>query len=415
MIQKEETVPKSYITHFECSLTGKSDYAAGQIHNLSEAGRPLLARYDLEAVKSSVSKEEVWARPGGFWKWRELLPVQNEENIIRLGEIETPLTALPRAAKHFGHKGELIVKDEGRLPTSSFKARGLGLAVSMAKELGIKRIAMPTNGNAGAALAAYAAPAGIETFIFCPDDTPPINVQEAALLGAKIWRVNGYIDDCGHIVADGIEKMGWFNVSTLKEPYRLEGKKTMAFEFAAQFGWELPDVVMFPTGGGTAVVAMWKAFDEMEALGWIGSKRPKMMVVQASGCAPLVKAFDEGERFATRWNDAHTKAAGIRVPQAIGDFLVLDAIRKSGGKAVAVDEADIFTAQAAVGATEGYMVCPEAAACFVALEQGAKEGWIEPTERVLVVNSGNGLKYEMPDQAGDLNKDEPIDFDALLK
>lgn len=407
-------MPKSYITHFECSLTGKADYAAGQIHNLSEAGRPLLARYDLATLKSVVSKEEVWARPGGFWKWRELLPVQDERNIISLGELETPLTSLPKAANHFGHSGELIVKDEGRLPTSSFKARGLGLAVSMAKELGITRIAMPTNGNAGAALAAYAAKADIEAFIFCPDDTPHINVEEAVMLGAKIWRVNGYIDDCGHIVADGIDKMGWFNISTLKEPYRLEGKKTMAFEFAAQLGWELPDVVLFPTGGGTALIAMWKAFDEMEALGWIGSKRPKMVAVQAAGCAPLAKAFDDGERFATRWDNAHTKAAGIRVPQAVGDFLVLDALRASGGKGVAVDEADIFKAQATVGALEGYMVCPEAAASFVALQKGVAEGWITPTDRVLLINSGNGLKYDMPDNAGLLDKDQPINFDALL-
>lgn len=407
-------MPKSYITHLECSLTGNRDYAAGAVHNLSEAGRPLLSRYDLESLKSDISKEEVWARPGGFWKWRELLPVQEDQNVVSLGEVETPLTRLDKAAALFGHKGELIVKDEGHLPTSSFKARGLGVAVSMAKELGLTRLAMPTNGNAGAALAAYAGRAGIEAFIFCPDDTPHINVEEAALLGAKIWRVNGYIDDCGHIVADGIEKMGWFNLSTLKEPYRLEGKKTMAFEFAAQFGWELPDVVFFPTGGGTALIAMWKAFDEMEALGWIGSKRPKMIAVQAAGCAPLAKAFEEGERFAARWENAHTKAAGIRVPQAVGDFLVLDALRASGGKGIAIEENEIFDAQAAVGATEGYMVCPEAAASFVALQRGVNDGWVAPSDKVLIINSGNGLKYDMPDNAGRLDISQPINFDGLL-
>lgn len=408
-------MPKSYISHLECGLTGKADYAAGAVHNLSEAGRPLLPRYDLESLKNEVSKEEIWARPGGFWKWRELLPVQHQENIIRLGEEDTPLIPLPRLAKHYGHAGELIVKHEGHLPTASFKARGLGLAVSMAKELGFKRLAMPTNGNAGAALAAYASHAGMESFVFCPDDTPRINVDEIAILGANVWRVNGLIDDCGKIVADGQEKMDWFNLSTLKEPYRVEGKKTLGLEFTAQLGWEVPDVVFFPTGGGTAVVGMWKAFDEMEALGWIGSKRPKMIVVQAAGCAPLVKAFEEGERFAPRWEDAHTRAAGIRVPIAVGDFLVIDAARESGGRGVAVEEEAIFKAQAEIGAVEGVLVCPEAAACFVAFQQGLKEGWVSSTDRALIINSGSGLKYEMPDLAGTIDKDAPIDFDALLK
>lgn len=406
-------MPRSYITHLECSLTGESGYAAGVVHNLSKAGRPLLARYDLNSLRQDISKNDMWARPGGFWKWRELLPVQNAENIVSLGEEVTPLVRVSKAARHFGHPGELIVKDEGRLPTSSFKARGLGTAVSMAKELGLTRLAMPTNGNAGAALAAYASRADMKSFVFCPEDTPNVNVQETALLGGKIWRVNGFIDDCGKIVAGGKDKMDWFDLSTLKEPYRLEGKKTMAFELAAQLGWELPDAIFFPTGGGTVLVAMWKAFAEMEALGWIGPKRPKMIAVQAAGCAPLVKAFDEGERFATRWENAHTKAAGIRVPQAVGDFLVLDAVRQSGGKAIAIEEESIHAAHADVGKVEGLMLCPEAAAAFVALQRGRQDDWIAADDRVVIINSGNGLKYDMPDMAGTLDITKPIDYDAI--
>lgn len=406
-------MPNSYITHLECSLTGEADYAAGDVHGLSAAGRPLLARYDLDALARDVSRDEIWSRPGGFWQWRELLPVQSHSNIVSLGEEVTPVFELPSAAASFGHSGELLVKDEGRLPTSSFKARGLGLAVTMAKELGLTRLAMPTNGNAGAALAAYATRAGIESYIFCPEDTPHVNVRETTLQGGKVWRVNGYIDDCGKIVAAGKDKMGWFDVSTLKEPYRLEGKKTMAFELAAQLGWELPDAIFFPTGGGTVLVAMWKAFAELEALGWIGTKRPKMIAVQAAGCAPLVRAFEAGERFAERWENAHTKAAGIRVPQAIGDFLVIDAVRASGGRAVAVDEQALEEARSQVGGLEGLLVCPEAAAAFVALREGLTDGWIDAKDRVVIINSGNGLKYDMPDTARRLDITKPVDFDAL--
>lgn len=407
-------MPQSYITHLECSLTGKSDYAAGAVHGLSEAGRPLLARYDLDAVKKNVDRDEVWARPGGFWKWRELLPLQNAANIVSLGEEVTPTLDMPRAAEHYGFDGELLVKDEGRLPSSSFKARGLGLAVSMAKELGLKRLGMPTNGNAGAALSAYATRAGLESFIFCPEDTPKVNVQETALHGGRIWRVNGYIDDCGKIVGGGKDKMGWFDVSTLKEPYRLEGKKTMAFEIAAQLGWELPDAIFFPTGGGTAIIAMWKAFAELEAVGWIGAKRPKLIAVQAAGCAPLVKAFEAGEKFADRWHNAETKAAGIRVPQAVGDFLVLDAVRASGGQLVAVEEQELYEARSTVGGLEGMLLCPEAASSFVALKRGVREGWIEQGSRVMIINSGNGLKYDMPDTAGKIDLAQPVDYEALL-
>lgn len=406
-------MPKPYITHLECSITGRADYKAGEVHGLSEAGRPLMARYDLAALKKVADRDEIWARPGGFWKWRELLPVRNNDNIIRLGEEDTPILSCEKTAALVGHKGELLVKDEGRLPTASFKARGLGVAVSMAKELGLNRLAMPTNGNAGSALAAYASRANMETFIFCPEETPLINVTETSLQGGKIWRVNGMIDDCGKIVAGGKESMGWFDLSTLKEPYRLEGKKTLGLELAAQFGWELPDVIFFPTGGGTAVVGMWKAFDEMEALGWIGPKRPKMIVVQSSGCAPLARAYDAGEKHATRWEGAATLASGIRVPQAVGDFIVLDIARRSGGRVVAVDDSELMELWGESSRLEGMLFCPEGAAALLALKNGVNEGWIAPDDKVLVVNSGNGLKYEMPDTAGALDISKPVDYTGL--
>jgi threonine synthase len=404
---------KNFVTHLECSITGETDYTAGVVHGLSRAGRPLLTRYDLEAMKRDIDRDAIWARPGGFWKWRELLPVVKSENIVSLGEQTTPLLETPNAAARFGHSGSLLVKDEGRLPTASFKARGLGLAVSMAKELGLTRLAMPTNGNAGAALAAYATRAGLDSYIFCPEDTPVVNVNEMAVQGGKVWRVNGYIDDCGKLVGAGTETMGWFDLSTLKEPYRLEGKKTMAFELAAQLNWKLPDAIFFPTGGGTVLAAMWKAFNEMEALGWIGPKRPKMIAVQAAGCAPLVRAFEAGERHAKRWENAHTMAAGIRVPQAVGDFMVLDAVRSSNGKAIAVSEEAIIDAVSEVGRADGLMVCPEAAAGFVALQHGVKDGWIAPDDQVVIINSGNGLKYRMPEVTRALDINQVIDFSKL--
>src|ERR1700712_1597496 len=328
----------TFVTHLECSLTGER-YEADQLHNLSQAGRPLLVRYDLNAVRGFLPRAMVEARATDLWRWRELLPVRRTENIVSLGEIETPLVPIPRSGGP-----NVLVKDEGRLPTGSFKARGLVMAVAMAKALGIQRIAMPTNGNAGAALAAYASRCGIETIVFCPDDTPEINVREIAMQGARVWRVNGLIDDCGAIVAAGAAQGRWFDFSTLKEPYRIEGKKTMGLELAAQFGWTLPKAIFYPTGGGTGLIGMWKAFAELEALGWIGPERPRMYAVQASGCAPIVRAFEAGVEFAERWEDSHTVAAGIRVPRAIGDFLILRAVRESGGKALAVDDADTLKA-----------------------------------------------------------------------
>ena len=304
----------SFVTHLECAMTGER-HEADQVHNLSRAGKPLLVRYDLAGVCKALSKETLAARPPDLWRYRELLPVRKAEDIISLGETMTPIVRMPRLSAKFGG-GEILVKDEGRLPTGSFKARGLVMAVSMAKALGIRHMAMPTNGNAGAALAAYASRAGIKTTVFCPEDTPEVNVSEIALQGATVYRINGLIDDCGKIVGEGKTKVGWFDTSTLKEPYRIEGKKTMGLELAEQFGWQMPDVIFYPTGGGTGLIGMWKAFAELEAIGFIGKKRPRMVAVQAAGCAPMVKAFEAGEEHAPRWENAHTIASGISVPCA---------------------------------------------------------------------------------------------------
>src|SRR5215813_10942609 len=358
----------TFVTHLECSMEG-DHYPADRVHNLSKAGKPLLVRYDLAGVKKALTKDALAARPADMWRYRELLPVRKCADIVSLGEIMTPLIRLPKLAKKLGGS-EIIVKDEGRLPTGSFKARGLVMAVSMGKALGIKHMAMPTNGNAGAALAAYASRCGIKTTIFCPEDTPEVNVSEIALQGATVYRVNGLIDDCGRIVAEGKAKAGWFDTSTLKEPYRIEGKKTMGIELAEQLGWELPDVILYPTGGGTGLIGMWKAFAELAAIGFIGGKLPRMVAVQAAGCAPMVRAFEAGEAHAPPWPNAHTIAAGIRVPQAIGDFLILGAVRESGGFAIAVDDAAITVAIAEVAHAEGILLCPEAAATYAALKRG---------------------------------------------
>jgi len=404
---------KNYVTHLECGISGESDYKAGEIHGLSREGRPLLVRYDLEAIKRNVDRDEIAARLGGFWKWRELLPVTRTENVIALGEDDTPIIAMPRIASAMKVTGQILVKDEGRLPTGSFKARGLALAVSMAKELGISKLAMPTNGNAGAAMAAYATSAGMESYIFCPDDTPAPNVREISLMGGKVWKVNGLINDCGKIVGEGKEAMGWFDLSTLKEPYRIEGKKTMGLELAAQMNWKLPDVIFYPTGGGTGLIGMWKAFAEMQELGWIKGPLPKMVSVQATGCAPIVKAYDEGKRHAELWEGATTYAAGIRVPIAVGDFLILDAVRESGGWAVAVDDDAIEDARLEAGHDEGILLCPEGAATFAAYKQALVDGKVSADETVVLFNCGNGLKYPMPDEAGTLDRTKPIDYSSF--
>ncbi len=401
----------TFATHLECSYTGER-YEPGVPHGLSRAGKPLLVRYDLEAVGKAISKEVLATRTEGFWRYREFLPVRHAENRISLGEVVTPLLRLPHAEKKLG-AAEIIVKDEGRLPTGSFKARGLALAVSMAKEFGIDHLAMPTNGNAGAAMAAYATCAGIKTTIFCPDDTPAVNVEEIALQGGDVYRVNGLINDCGKIVGDGKEKAGWFDVSTLKEPYRIEGKKTMGLELAEQLGWALPDTIFYPTGGGTGLIGMWKAFDELEAIGWIDSRRPKMIAVQAAGCAPIVKAFESGEEHAPLWENAWTAAAGIRVPVAVGDFLILRAVRASGGFAVAVEETDIFEARDRIARQEGVLLCPEGAATYTAYEQSLKNGLIGKGDRVVLFNCATGLKYPMPPVEKTLDRTKPVDYSVF--
>src|SRR5690242_18194867 len=341
----------SFVTHLECAMTGER-HEADVVHNLSRAGKPLLVRYDLAGIRKALSKEILAQRTPDLWRYRELLPVRRPADIVSLGECMTPIVPMPRLSKKLGG-GDILVKDEGRLPTGSFKARGLVMAVSMAKALGIKHMAMPTNGNAGAALAAYATRAGIKTTIFCPEDTPEVNVSEIELQGATVYRVNGLIDDCGKIVGEGKAKVGWFDTSTLKEPYRIEGKKTMGLELAEQLGWQVPDVIFYPTGGGTGLIGMWKAFSELEKIGFIGSNRPRMVAVQAAGCAPMVRAYEPGVEHAPRWENAHTIASGIRVPQAIGDFLILRAVRESKGFAIAVDDEAIASSLNEMAREEG--------------------------------------------------------------
>jgi len=401
----------TFVTHLECSLTGER-YPADTLHGLSKAGKPLLVRYDLEALAKSVTKAHIASRIPEFWRYREFLPIRRAENVVRLGEVMTPILPLTKTAKRLGAT-DLMVKDEGRLPTGSFKARGLALAVAMAKELGVTRMAMPTNGNAGAALAAYCSRAGIETYIFCPDDTPEVNVREIALQGGKTFLVNGLIDDCGKIVGAGKDQMNWFDTSTLKEPYRIEGKKTMGLELAEQLGWEVPDVILYPTGGGTGLIGMWKAFDELGKIGWIGKKRPRMIAVQAAGCAPMVRAFEQGEEFAQRWEDAHTYAAGIRVPAAVGDFLILRAVRESDGFATAVNDDEIAAGLAEVAQNDGVLMCPEGAATYAAYKKELKSGRIDPKERALLFNCATGLKYPMPAAGMRIDITKPVDYAAL--
>ena len=402
------TERQTFVTHLECAATGEH-HPADAIHNLSRAGKPLLVRYDLAGVRKALSKEALARRAPDLWRYRELLPVRRTADIVSLGEAMTPIVPLPKLAAKVGGS-ELLVKDEGRLPTGSFKARGLVMAVSMAKALGIKHMAMPTNGNAGAALAAYASHAGIQTTIFCPEDTPEVNVSEIGLQGATVYRVNGLIDDCGKIVGEGREKVGWFDVSTLKEPYRIEGKKTMGLELAEQLGWSVPDVIFYPTGGGTGLIGMWKAFAELEAIGFMGAKRPRMVAVQASGCAPMVRAYEAGVEHAARWENAHTIASGIRVPQAIGDFLILRAVRESGGFAIAVSDEAIADALQEAAREEGFLLCPEGAATYAAYKQSLADGRLKRSEQAILFNCATGLKYPLPPIHRTLDRNKPIDF-----
>src|SRR3974390_2303981 len=398
----------TFVTHLECALTGER-HDADVVHNLSRAGKPLLVRYDLAGVKKALTKDALVRRAPDLWRYRELLPVRKTADIVSLGECVTPIVPMPRLSRKLGG-GDILVKDEGRLPTGSFKARGLVMAVSMAKALGIKHMAMPTNGNAGAALAAYASRAGIKTTIFCPEDTPEVNVSEIALQGAKVYRVNGLIDDCGKIVGEGKAKVGWFDTSTLKEPYRIEGKKTMGLELAEQLDWQMPDAIFYPTGGGTGLIGMWKAFAELEAIGFIGAKRPRMIAVQAEGCAPMGRAFEDGVEHAPRWENAHTIASGIRVPQAVGDFLILRAVRESKGFAIAVDDGAISSALNEMAREEGFLLCPEGAATYAAYKQSLKDGRVSKSARVMLFNCASGLKYPLPKMERKLDRHRPIDY-----
>lgn len=398
-------------THLECALCGLR-HEANVLQNLCvECGKPLLVRYDLEKAAATMTKDSVSTRESSLWRYREVLPVKNDENVVSLGEGWTPLFKADRLAASLPIKLSLFVKDEGQNPTQSFKARGMTAAISMAKELGAKKVAVPSAGNAAGALAAYAAKAEMEAFIFMPSDTPRANIVECEQTGANVTLVDGLITDCGKIVTERKDAEGWFDVSTLKEPYRVEGKKTMGYELAEQMSiklqfdgektdklkfvgqWSLPDVIMYPTGGGTGLIGMWKAFDEMERMGWIDSKRPRMVSVQSETCAPIVRAFENGERFADEFENAATIASGLRVPKAIGDFLILDAIRASGGTAISVTDAELIAAVKEIGSATGIFAAPEGAACLSALRKLIEQNLVADGETVVIFNTGSGVKY----------------------
>jgi threonine synthase len=380
-----------FVSHLESALDG-TRFEAARIHSVHQ-GRPLWVRYDLNQVEKAVKPADFKPRSSSLWRYRELLPLPQETEPVTLGEGMTPLLQCTKLGEELGLP-DLHVKDESQLPTGSFKSRGMTVAVSMAHHLGIHRLAIPTAGNAGGALAAYAARAGMETFVFMPEDTPFINQLEAHLAGAWVFLVNGLITDCGRIVREGAERMGWFDMSTLKEPYRLEGKKTMGLELAEQLDWHLPDVILYPTGGGTGLIGMWKAFQELRELGWLKSERfPRMISCQSDGCAPIVRAFEAGSRFAEPYANARTVASGLRVPAAVGDFMMLDVIRKSGGCAVAGREDSIVPWMRRVTGREGIGICPETAVCFDCLEKLVSAGQIRSHEKVAVFNTGAAQKY----------------------
>jgi threonine synthase len=381
----------SFVTHLEAAIDG-TRLPADRIQTVHE-GRPLWVRYDLDAVRRCVTPDDLAKRPPTMWKYPELLPVPDGVEPVSLGETVTPLLRAPRLGAELG-LSNLWIKDESHLPTGSFKSRGLAMAVTLAKYFGLKRLAIPTAGNAGGALAAYAARAGLEAFVFMPQDTPAANRVECILAGARTFLVNGLINDCATVVRNGMNVMNWFDCSTLKEPYRLEGKKTMGLELAEQFDWSLPDVIVYPTGGGTGLIGMWKAFNELRTLGWLRSDTmPKMVSVQSDGCAPIVRAFDKGQRFAEPWDNAQTCASGLRVPAAVGDFMILDAIRERRGWAVAVPESQIADAMRRATAAEGISFCPESAACVLALELAVAEGRIAKDDRVVLFNTASAMKY----------------------
>ena len=380
-----------HVTHLEAAIDG-TVLPHRQVQTLHE-GRPLWVRYDLDAIRTAVDRDAFTTREPTLWRYRELLPVEADENIVSLGEGLTPLLRCERLGAELG-LSDLWVKDESQLPTGTFKSRGLTMAVSRAKELGVQRLAIPTAGNAGGALAAYSARAGLDAWVFMPADTPIVNQAEAGLYGARAYLIDGLIDDCGAVVRDGTDSMGWLDVSTLKEPYRIEGKKTMGLEIAEQFGWELPDVILYPTGGGTGLIGMWKAFGELGQLGWLDTpKRPRMISCQAEGCAPISTAWANGERFAPRFPNADTAASGLRVPAAVGDFMIIDAVNESGGQARHTPETELLAWMRRAAALEGIPFAPEAGACLGVLEQMLAEGSIDPDERIVVFNTGAAQKY----------------------
>ncbi len=381
-----------HVKNLECSFCHR-EYEARRVHNVcTECGKPLLVRYDLKRIAKILTRQTLYARRADLWRYREVLPVRREDNIVSLGEGWTPLHHAKNLGASLG-MAELFVKDESLNPTQSFKARGMSVAVSMAKELGLKKLAAPSAGNAAGALAAYCALAGLEAHIFMPRDTPRANVIECEVTGAHVTLIDGLITDCGAEVARRKDDEGWFDVSTLKEPYRVEGKKTLGYEIAEQSAWVLPDVIVYPTGGGTGLVGMWKAFDEMQELGWISEKRPRMISVQATGCAPIVRAFDRGEQFAEEVSDAATVASGLRVPKAIGDFLILNAIRESEGAAITVTDEELIAGARELARKEGIFAAPEGGACVPALRKLIERGRVKPTDRVVLFNTGSGIKY----------------------
>jgi threonine synthase len=406
---------ESFVTHLESALDG-TRFVAGHVHTVHQ-GRPLWVRYDLATIGDALKRDDLTYRAPSLWRYREFLPLPGDVEPVTLGEGLTPILRCPQLGKVLG-LGNLFIKDESQLPTGSFKSRGMSVAVSMARQFGLRRLAIPTAGNAGGALAAYGARAGMEVYVFMPEDTPRINQFEAYLAGAHVFLVNGLITDCSRLVREGTAAMRWFDMSTLKEPYRLEGKKTMGLELAEQFSWSLPDVILYPTGGGTGLIGMWKAFQELRALGWLKTGRmPRLIACQSDGCAPLVRAFDNRLRFAEPFANAHTVASGLRVPAAVGDFMILDAIRASGGRAVAGREGRIVEWMGRVASLEGIGICPETAVCFDCLELLRENGQVGAGEEIVVFNTGAAQKYPevVPLNLPCINKDKPVDYEVLAQ
>lgn len=383
----------SYLVNLSCSKCGKIFSKDEVLTFCPDCQATLVSNYDLNAVRAEVDRDEITSRPRGMWRWHEMLPVQDMENIVSLGEGDTPLLSAPRIGSQLGF-ANLFVKEESNNPTGSFKARGLSAAISKAKEVGITKVIIPTAGNAGGAMAAYAARAGMQAMIYMPKDTPHANIEESRIVGAEVILIDGLISDAAKMAGAKAREEDWFDISTFKEPYRTEGKKIMGYELAQQFNWELPDVIIYPTGGGTGLVGMWKAFQEMEELGWLNTKkRPRMVAVQAAGCAPVPLAFQKKAEFCDFWTNAHTVASGLRVPKSFADHLILRDIYESHGTAIAVEDADLLQAQKELAIAEGIFAAPEGAATLSALKELMAQKWVQPDEKIVLFNTGSGLKY----------------------